>query len=250
VEVLPLDPKARAGRYLLRSVEVRKATRSELDRAQREDELARAEQDWDEAVVQRDVEALKRVAAPDYANFSGLGTAGTRDAFVQGTDESRKAGPNPWDHNERTMVTMRFFGDTAVVTGRVRGGTKEGAKANGFGRYLHIWQRRAGHWQLIGDHYAAVEAAQRPHTAIQVSREVLEGLAGHYRLGADTVLDLKPSGDHLEFKFDGRDYRLLPETENVFFDPANGATWIFVRDTKGRIVEVILNGGNHVPRVE
>lgn len=110
VEVLPLDPKAPAGRYVLRSVEVRKATRSELDRARREDALARAEQDWDEAVVRRDVAGIERVAAPDYANFSGLGTAGTRDAFVQGTESARQAGSNPWDHNERTMVTMRFTG--------------------------------------------------------------------------------------------------------------------------------------------
>lgn len=132
----------------------------------------------------------------------------------------------------------------------MRGVTKEGNKANGFGRYFHIWQRRGGHWQLIGDHWVAAETAPRSHTAISVDREVLGSLASRYRLSADTTLELKPSGDHLEFKYNARDYRLLPETENVFFDPTNGATWVFVRNARGSVVEVMLNGANHLPRIE
>lgn len=95
-----------------------------------------------------------------------------------------------------------------------------------------------------------MEAAPRSHTAIQVDRAVLNGLARRYRVHAGTILELKTSGDRLAFTWVARGHRLLPETEHVFFAAAANVTWAFVRNAKGSMVEAVRGGGNYLPRGE
>jgi hypothetical protein len=89
-----------------------------------------------------DVAWFEQNLAPDFMNRGADGSLASRAAFL-----ALVAKPFPLRDFRAVDVTVRLFGDVAVIHGRtvyVKPGGEPGQ-----GRYADIWQKRGGRWLCI-----------------------------------------------------------------------------------------------------
>lgn len=101
-------------------------------------EAARAQ-----AIRQGDAQALERIYADDFAGVTSGGRAVTK-AVLLGVLKN----VDPKIAFTTEDLKVRIFGETALASGRITGKTQAGETVSAFS-YLHVYVRRAGHWQLV-----------------------------------------------------------------------------------------------------
>jgi ketosteroid isomerase-like protein len=112
-----------------------------------EQELIKLENDWNNALVKRDVAALSRILADDYASIdpddgSIITKAQSLADLKSGADVVTSAVSDEWK--------VRVYGDTAVVFGRET--VKEeykGKDVSGQYRFIDTWIKKDGRWQCV-----------------------------------------------------------------------------------------------------
>jgi len=106
-----------------------------------EDQVRRVVQDWLDAESRGDRAALERIIADDFvgAGFGG-GVLSKRD-IVPHEDAGPRMGPST-----AKEMTVRFYGDTAVLIGKAEGKGTEGP--GGF-RFFIVEQKRGDTWQMV-----------------------------------------------------------------------------------------------------
>jgi ketosteroid isomerase-like protein len=101
----------------------------------------------DQASAQGDIQALDGMIGPDFSSVNGNGNREDRSEFL---DRLRT---NPWriESLHPTGIEIRIYGDVAVVTGadEVRSRDSAGLQSDTAYRFLHVFQKRDGHWLLI-----------------------------------------------------------------------------------------------------
>lgn len=101
----------------------------------------------DQASAQGDIRALDGMMGSD---FSTVGLEGDRETRSEFLDRLRES---PWkiESLRQTGLQIRFYGDLAVVTGsdQIRGRNSTGEVRDTPYRFLHVFQKRDGHWLLI-----------------------------------------------------------------------------------------------------
>jgi ketosteroid isomerase-like protein len=117
-------------------------------------EIIRLGQDWDNAIIRRDVVALQRLMAEDYVGIDESGKATTREQELT----SARAGEFVLIsvvQNEPAKV--RVYGNTAVVTSLETVEQQfRGHPAGGQYRSTIVWVKRKGHWQVVSWHGSRV----------------------------------------------------------------------------------------------
>ncbi len=111
-----------------------------------EAELRRLEGEWFDAIIKGDKATLGRLLAED---FVGIGNDGERVNKTQLIAEATASGV---DEVKSEDIQLRFYGNTAVVTGRgsyIRNGSKVGED-----RHTEVWVKRPGpagkaRWQAV-----------------------------------------------------------------------------------------------------
>ena len=67
--------------------------------------------------------------------------------------DAHKSGQTHWEQFDLDDLSVRAFGETAVVTGHLtRKGTYAGRDLSVESRYTRYYVRRQGHWQAIFQH--------------------------------------------------------------------------------------------------
>jgi ketosteroid isomerase-like protein len=113
-------------------------------------EILRLGQDWDNAMIRRDLAALQRLMADDYIGIDESGKATTRDEELA----SAKAGEFVLiSVVQDEPVKVRVYGDTAVATALETVNQQfRGHSAGGQYRSTTVWVKRKGHWQVVSWH--------------------------------------------------------------------------------------------------
>ena len=125
----------------------------ERDRA----ELAALQQGLAKAWLSGDRAALERIIAPDWTSTGPDGTSATRATVLAQVFETRV---HTIHALEIADVSVRVFGDAAVVTGRTHGvGEFSGAKYDVVIRFTDTFVRRDGRWQAVASHASLVQPA-------------------------------------------------------------------------------------------
>lgn len=126
------------------------ATPGVADVAGDESDLKRLTADIQAAVVDENLAFLENVLHPDYVHTRPNGVVSDREQFLASVRQDR-AEPNVnYDKLTSTDVTVRVYGDTAVLTGRSgivsddAAGTLEGET-----RWTRIFLRQGGAWKLV-----------------------------------------------------------------------------------------------------
>ena len=111
-----------------------------------EQQLKQVEREWNDAVVRRDVAALERILSDDFMLITAASTVSTKAQLID-TIKSPDLVIEPFDTQD---VSVRVYGDTAVVTGRFtqKGSYKGKAFSNQF-RYTDVYVKRALGWQAV-----------------------------------------------------------------------------------------------------
>lgn len=112
------------------------------------------EDQWSIAEVRRDQYQLEYLLSPLYVDISSTGDVRTRNQQI--ADILDKDG-NPLLSMEQRVVSVRTFGDTAVVSGtyiikwKVSGSPKEER-----GIFTHVYNRSRNHWACVNAQRTAV----------------------------------------------------------------------------------------------
>jgi hypothetical protein len=121
-----------------------------------ETEVRQLEVELSQAVVRGDRAFFERVLADDFTHTSHSGQFKSRKEWMsENKFENREGKPQPGKtHYEAFDVddlAIRIYGETAVVTGRStpKGVTAKGEPIRGRYRYLRVWVKREGRWQVV-----------------------------------------------------------------------------------------------------
>ena len=109
-------------------------------------EIMRIENERNRAVVDGDAAALDWLTAADYSFITLRGELRTKDEIVKGF----KSGSFHYDTRTISDLTVRVYGDTAVVVGRSsQKGTENGKDYSGDYRFTRVYVKQNGHWQTV-----------------------------------------------------------------------------------------------------
>ncbi|MBW8815139.1 MAG: nuclear transport factor 2 family protein [Caulobacterales bacterium] len=109
-------------------------------------DLAQAVHDYDVAQVKSDKAALERLLAPDYQLANSSGKVETKDEFI-----ADQLAPG-YKLNPFTVEAPieRVMGDVALMGGVADLSGTDGGKAFSVRlRFLDVWQKRDGRWQVV-----------------------------------------------------------------------------------------------------
>jgi ketosteroid isomerase-like protein len=117
----------------------------ESRRLEIEQELRQMNDEWVKALVRGDSETLDRIMAEDF--FFAYPMEGDDKAQFIGDVTS---GEVRVEYLNRENVTVRIWGDTAVVTARDEAKWfYQGRDFSGHYKIMHVYSQRDGHWQLV-----------------------------------------------------------------------------------------------------
>jgi uncharacterized protein (TIGR02246 family) len=107
------------------------------------EEILRLEDQWREAQQHNDKAAFDRLLSSDLTFVGTSGSFRTKTGFIASRDTS-------WIPRAETYtstdVSVRFYGETAIVTGL---GATTGAGVTAKARFTHVWAKRKGKWLLV-----------------------------------------------------------------------------------------------------
>lgn len=136
-------------------------------------EIERLEIAWNTINEQSDAEEMRQMLADDsyHVGPSGRVYDKTQDITTQRSARERKEATNSFPKFVTLERQIRLFKNVAIVTGL--GGrliTKDGREmVTGQFRFIHVWEKRNGQWQLIIDQVTAVT---NPRTTPQKTKQL------------------------------------------------------------------------------
>ena len=109
-------------------------------------DLAKAAHDYDQAQVKSDRAALERLLAPDYVLQNSSGQVQDKKSFIadQAAPGYRLEPFTVEEPVERVMGDVALLGGVATLTG-----TSEGQPYKVRLRFMDVWQKRGGRWQVV-----------------------------------------------------------------------------------------------------
>jgi ketosteroid isomerase-like protein len=113
-----------------------------------EQELLKLQREWLDAYQKHDAAALERIEADDFTLTDADGKVTTKAEDVESVRNAKP--PQPDDSFDVEDVEVRFYGDTAVLIGRVilKYRNKGQMVAERY-RYTDTYLKRRGRWQVV-----------------------------------------------------------------------------------------------------
>jgi ketosteroid isomerase-like protein len=101
---------------------------------------------WDRAIVAKDAAGIDANIAADFTQIQSNGAViGKAQFIVDLLDPNTSIDPYRVED-----FGVRVYGDTALLTGRIRmTGVEEGKRFESHFRYIDVYVRRAGRWQVV-----------------------------------------------------------------------------------------------------
>ena len=131
------------------------ATRkSTIDNAERE--LLSVVQAWDQAMVQNDADAIGHYMADEWTIIGSDGTSSDKASFLA----LIRSGALSHDIMQSEDVTVRVYGDAAVVTARgVSGGLFRGQRFRELERQSNMFVREGTQWRCVLTHLSRIASS-------------------------------------------------------------------------------------------
>jgi ketosteroid isomerase-like protein len=118
--------------------------------------VLQAEYAWAEALRTLDLAAIDRLMADEYQIIQPGGVVVGKTA----TMASLRSDQRHWEIAASDEHDVRIYGATAVVIGRWRGrGINHGQAFDYAARYLCVWVKRNGRWQIVADQSTEITEA-------------------------------------------------------------------------------------------
>ena len=116
------------------------------DVSEEEQELRRLDREWNEAYPRRDLATLERIIADDWTCIDGAGERIGKAELLERIASSASR----IESHEFDEVEFRFYGDAAIVTGRLTGAGRDEEGPISFSqRYTRVYVKRGGTWRAV-----------------------------------------------------------------------------------------------------
>ena len=110
------------------------------------EELKKIEKDRAAAVVKGDWEKLAKETADDYTFVTMNGQMTTKAQMIEGF----KSGQSKLTTDEVSDMSVRIYGDVAVITGKLETkGTLGGKDVSGHAMFTRVYVKKTGHWESV-----------------------------------------------------------------------------------------------------
>jgi ketosteroid isomerase-like protein len=104
------------------------------------------EEQWREAVLSRNIEAMDRLLADDYIGIEPNGMIETKTQAI----DRWKNHEVQFDRMDLSELHVRIYGDTAVVNSKARvEGHNRSGPMDGEYRYTRVYHLQNGQWQVV-----------------------------------------------------------------------------------------------------
>jgi len=112
-----------------------------------EQEIRDLERKFEQAVLKGDVAFFERVLAKNFLHTTQTGKMRDREQWLS----NHKAGQSSYDALNVDQLTVHIYGDSAVVTAIIKptGRDSQGKPIEGQYRYLRVWSKQNGAWQVV-----------------------------------------------------------------------------------------------------
>lgn len=116
------------------------------DRKADEAQLTKLSDHWDQVIVAKQEKAIADNMAEDFRIIDGHGNVENKAQFVAGVMDA-KLTIDPYKVDD---FEIRFYGDVALLSGHtLMTGTYDGEKFTSNYRYIDIYAKRNGTWQIV-----------------------------------------------------------------------------------------------------
>ena len=114
-------------------------------------EVLKVEQALDDALLRADMDALDTLLTPEATRTAPSGTMATRAEWLEEIKGAVRTTGRRYLSIEREGQRVRLYGETAVVSGivHIRGSGATSTGQLNTNRYLRVYVRRQGRWQLV-----------------------------------------------------------------------------------------------------
>jgi ketosteroid isomerase-like protein len=110
-------------------------------------QLEQAEREWAAAVCRNDFPRLEQILATDLISTHSTGLVENKAQYL----EALKSGRQKYDTIQFEEMQVRVRGEAAMVAAKVRmTGNTQGKPFDNRLRFLHVWKKAKGGWQLVG----------------------------------------------------------------------------------------------------
>ena len=111
-------------------------------------EVLTVERAWTDAHLRGDVQTLEAIMAFDYVKIQPDGSLSDKPATLASYQPEQRA----WELAQGDEYDVRIYGDVAVVIGRwTARGINNGQRFDYAARFLSIYVRRDGRWQMVAE---------------------------------------------------------------------------------------------------
>ena len=117
-------------------------------------DLLRLEREKDKAHQEGDTSALARIYADDYVAVTANGGNTSKKEVLEFFPRAKV-----FESHRSEDISVRVFGDTAVVTGLLKRKFYKGTKPGGEDslRYTNVYVKRAGEWKIVAAHFTRMK---------------------------------------------------------------------------------------------
>lgn len=201
-----------------------------------EQAVRRLEDEWLGCYLRGDKTTFDRIVANDFTGTdesAKLRNKAQEREVIQAPPSSIKVSLTNED------LQVRIYRDTAVVIGRIVAKSQPGGQAEiSFqSRFTDTLLKRQGRWQVVARHYSRLPVER---TAVKLDPKIYDAYTGQYELAPGFVLTISRDGEKLITQGTGQpEFELQPESEIGFFIKDFSALFIFLRDEKGKVSQLI-----------
>jgi len=113
--------------------------------------VLKAEHEWVDAALKGDVNAFSSLMSDEYLALLTGARIRDKAAWVAGL----QAGTSTYRSVDLSNLKVRLYGNTAVVFGDYSQVATSGGKDNsGSGKYLDVWVKSGGRWQVVASSFS------------------------------------------------------------------------------------------------
>jgi ketosteroid isomerase-like protein len=111
-----------------------------------EQTVTQLERDWAQAGIKADIGAMDKLIAHDWVGIDFMGNKITKAEIIA----DAKSGASKTQSEDIGPITVRVFGNTAVVTASdTEKSSYKGKDSSGKYVWTDVWVMRDGHWQVV-----------------------------------------------------------------------------------------------------
>ena len=136
------------------SIGAQSSGRQHLDYTKDEAAVLKINEEFDRAIVARDVAAYERIYADDFIFTSSDGAVTNREQEIT----RARTGSLQFESGKSDDLRVKIYGNTGVVTGLFTARGKNNGKDFSFvERYTAVFVKRGNRWQLVAEHASEVK---------------------------------------------------------------------------------------------